>query len=76
MPLFAGVSDVSKCPSGWKTFQGACYSVQTEARNWFEAEKQCAVQGGYLASCLTKMQHYMLAKTVGSGNFWIGGNEL
>ena len=76
MPLFAGVSDVSKCPSGWKTFQGACYSVQTEARNWFEAEKQCAVQGGHLASCLTKMQHYMLAKTVGSGNFWIGGNEL
>ena len=68
------LSDESACPKPWKYYDGYCYNAyhETEALQWYEAEKRCRKLGGdqkgHLVSILDKKEnavvHYFLT------NFW------
>jgi hypothetical protein len=67
------------CPSGWKLFDGHCYQVvegdvQLSA-TWAEAEKDCNIKGGHLASVHSAAENAFISSLNSGFNLWIGGTD-
>jgi len=75
------VSRPSVCVSGWTEFKGACYFLQTEVKDWDNANAACQLQqpkkfNAQLTSILNDEENEFLLNMVGSrGRFWIGANR-
>jgi hypothetical protein len=45
-----GTTTIFSCPDSWEEYDGHCYLAVLEEFRWVEAESECTLQGGHLAS--------------------------
>uniref|UniRef100_A0A1L8D672 BATXCTL2 n=1 Tax=Bothrops atrox TaxID=8725 RepID=A0A1L8D672_BOTAT len=70
------------CPSDWSSYEGHCYRVFNEPKNWADAENFCTQQqtGGHLVSFQSKEEADFVLKLVQQsmdhGIFWMGLSNL
>ena len=62
-------------PGGWKPFNGHCYLLVKNAKNWNNAEKDCNSKGGHLASIHSAAENNFVSSLAPSNNLWIGGTD-
>jgi Lectin C-type domain len=62
-----------QCPSGWKEFEGHCYSPQEGAARWTDAENECRKLGAHLISIHSEAEDDFV-RSLSTTNNWIGAN--
>ena len=63
------------CPSSWQEFESNCYLVVENYWTWDEAEKDCSLKGGHLASIHSAAERSFINNLLPSNHLWIGGTE-
>ncbi len=71
------------CPDDWEEYDGHCYLVVVECLIWTEAENECTLHGGHLASIHSQEEQdfiYNLTAEYWDGTpfpplYWIGGSK-
>eukprot|EP00240_Pyramimonas_obovata_P015068 CAMPEP_0118924584 /NCGR_PEP_ID=MMETSP1169-20130426/2655_1 /TAXON_ID=36882 /ORGANISM="Pyramimonas obovata, Strain CCMP722" /LENGTH=187 /DNA_ID=CAMNT_0006865711 /DNA_START=403 /DNA_END=961 /DNA_ORIENTATION=- len=63
--------------AGWSEFSdtGSCFRVFTEARSWHEAEFQCKIQNGALASVHSSAENEFIRGIRSGNDLWLGGSD-
>ncbi|XP_030609865.1 type-2 ice-structuring protein-like [Archocentrus centrarchus] len=72
------VKSHSGCPRGWIEFNNRCFHYVTTRMTWANAEKNCLLLGGNLASVHNDMEYFEIQKltaTHGYRQAWIGGTD-
>ena len=78
-PICERIQSVASCPAGWVEFEGSCYLlVLTPAKVWQEAENDCILRGGHLASIHSKAEGDFIIKLAGSSTteIWLGATDI
>jgi hypothetical protein len=70
-----GVKADSNCPSGWQKFEGNCYLVVENYWTWEEAEIDCIIKGGHLASIHSAAERSFVNSLAPSNHLWLGGTD-
>ncbi|KAJ6644729.1 hypothetical protein lerEdw1_013611 [Lerista edwardsae] len=60
------------CPDRWIGYQGKCYYVSGDRRNWSESETRCSVLGASLALFDRQLDLDFLIKFTRPHHYWIG----
>lgn len=60
------------CAVGWVPYNGYCYSLHQEKRNWSQAEILCHKDGANLASVHSAAEHNFLLSQREPDDLWIG----
>ncbi|KAJ6644728.1 hypothetical protein lerEdw1_013612 [Lerista edwardsae] len=60
------------CPDRWIGYQGKCYYVSGDRRNWSESETRCSVLGASLALFDSQLDLDFLIKFTRPHHYWIG----
>ena len=66
------------CPEQWIEFERYCYFLDPHiVRNWHEAETDCVIRGGHLASVHSKaVGNFLYGLSLSlTGPVWIGGSD-
>jgi hypothetical protein len=63
------------CPGGWILFDGHCYLYVTSKANWADAEKDCNIKGGHLASIHSDEENALIQGLPQGHLIWIGGSD-
>nr|7QAJ_B Chain B, Snaclec clone 2100755 beta [Deinagkistrodon acutus]7QAJ_D Chain D, Snaclec clone 2100755 beta [Deinagkistrodon acutus]7QAJ_F Chain F, Snaclec clone 2100755 beta [Deinagkistrodon acutus]7QAJ_H Chain H, Snaclec clone 2100755 beta [Deinagkistrodon acutus] len=69
------------CPSGWSSYDGHCYQVFSDLKNWDDAESFCSGQheGSRLASIHSREEEAfvgkMASRTLKYTSMWLGLNN-
>jgi hypothetical protein len=63
------------CPSGWQEFEGNCYLVVENYWTWEEAEIDCIIKGGHLASIHSAAERSFINSLAPSNHLWLGGTD-
>ncbi len=65
------------CPAGWEEFQGHCYGFFNTYMYWKNAENDCIIKGGHLASIHSNAeQDFIYGQLSSSSNIlWLGGSD-
>ncbi|GCC20065.1 hypothetical protein chiPu_0021254, partial [Chiloscyllium punctatum] len=68
----------TKCDAGWLPFQCNCYRLNTERRNWQEAQKSCVRSEGNLISIhhLAELEFVLTQVKQDVEELWIGLNDI
>ncbi|KAM6294250.1 brevican core protein [Aegotheles albertisi] len=77
LPGYGGSScerPLKSCSPGWDGFQGACYKHFSTRRSWEDAETQCRLYGGHLATILTPEEQDFINDQYREYQ-WIGLND-
>ncbi|XP_020671471.3 C-type lectin domain family 2 member D [Pogona vitticeps] len=62
----------ASCPDGWVGYQGKCYYISADERNWTASEKYCSSSGASLAVIDTKQELDFWVNFTGPFHYWIG----
>jgi hypothetical protein len=63
------------CPSGWQEFELSCYLVVENYWTWEEAEIDCIIKGGHLASIHSAAERSFVNSLAPSNHLWLGGTD-
>ena len=68
------------CPDGWAELGGHCYlliKTETPTHNWQDAENDCILRGGHLASIHSKAEGDFIIELDGSSTtlIWLGATD-
>ena len=78
-PICERIQSVASCPAGWVEFEGSCYLlVLTPYKNWQDAENDCILGGGHLASIHSKAEGNFIIELAGSSTqfIWLGASDI
>ena len=70
------------CDEGWKCFNGHCYLMVKEEKNWDDAEADCAKRDSYLLAINTDNEHDFVENELlldyhgRRASFWIGAKFM
>ena len=67
--------DSQFCPGGWILFENHCYLYVTSKANWADAEKDCNIKGGHLASIHSDEENALIQGLPQGNLIWIGGSD-
>jgi len=81
----SGTTTIFSCPDDWEEYDGHCYLEVLEEFMWIEAENECTLQGGHLASIhsqdeqdfvtLLLAEYLQIDFPVFPSPFWIGASK-
>jgi hypothetical protein len=60
------------CLSGWQSFQGSCYTMVCESREFRRAEEGCEEKGAKLVSITSEAENDLVLELCGRQSCWIG----
>lgn len=60
------------CSIGWEEFQGSCYTMVCESRDYRRAEEGCATMNAKLVSISSKAENDLVLSLCGRQSCWIG----
>jgi hypothetical protein len=64
------------CHPGWAEFEGHCYQFNSTVSNWADAENDCSVKGGHLASIHSRAEENFIYGLSGAHpQMWLGGTD-
>ncbi|XP_026181715.1 ladderlectin-like isoform X2 [Mastacembelus armatus] len=68
------------CPNVWRPSKNRCFTYVPKAMTWPDAEKNCLLQNGWLASVLDAEENAVIQKVIsdakGTGLIWLGGHDI
>ena len=73
---------VRTCSSGWKSFEGHCYSLQTKGMSWDSAKEQCKARNANLVSVLSEDESNFIIDSIDlvirntTKCIWTGGKKM
>ena len=76
-PICERIQSVASCPDGWEEFEGSCYLLIESVQNWQDAENDCILRGGHLASIHSKAEGDFIIELDGSSTtlIWLGATD-
>ena len=78
-PICEKIQSVASCPAGWEEFVGSCYLLDLTIRhNWQDAENDCILRGGHLASIHSQAEGDFIIELAGSSTMyiWLGATDI
>ncbi|XP_078374694.1 uncharacterized protein LOC144658198 [Oculina patagonica] len=69
-----GCRELFQCPNTWIAFDGACYKLFTDEKDWNSANAFCNTEGAQLVKIETADEHDFIKKVflIGKVDYWIG----
>ena len=78
-PICEKIQSVASCPAGWEEFEGSCYLLDlTISHYWQDAENDCILRGGHLASIHSQAEGDFIIELAGSSTtyIWLGATDI
>ncbi len=66
--------ELFQCPHTWIAFDGSCYKLETDEKDWNSAEAFCNAEGAQLVKIETAEENDFIKKEflIGKVDYWIG----
>uniref|UniRef100_A0A7N9ANB3 Type-2 ice-structuring protein-like n=1 Tax=Mastacembelus armatus TaxID=205130 RepID=A0A7N9ANB3_9TELE len=68
------------CLDVWRPSKNRCFTYVPKAMTWDDAQKNCLLQNGWLASVLDAEENAVIQKVIsdakGTGLIWLGGHDI